>query len=40
MVKDSDKQILDLQQEYKGQLLSVHHPDEPNAPMITLIVGR
>lgn len=24
-------QMLDLQQEYKGQLLSVHHPDAPNA---------
>lgn len=24
-------QMLDLQQEYKGQLLSVHHPDDPNA---------
>ena len=24
-------QMLDLQQEYKGQLLSVHHPDNPNA---------
>jgi hypothetical protein len=25
------QQMLDLQQEYKGQLLSVHHPDDPNA---------
>jgi len=25
------QQILDLQQEYKGQLLSVRHPDDPNA---------
>lgn len=25
------QQLLDLQQEYKGQLLSVHHPDDPNA---------
>lgn len=25
------QQMLDLQQEYKGQLLSVHHPDENNA---------
>lgn len=25
------QQILDLQQEYKGQLLSVHHPDSPDA---------
>lgn len=25
------QQILDLQQEYKGQLLSAHHPDDPNA---------
>lgn len=25
------EQMLDLQQEYKGQLLSVHHPDSPNA---------
>lgn len=25
------QQMLDLQQEYKGQLLSVHHPDVPNA---------
>lgn len=25
------QQMLDLQQEYKGQLLSVHHPDSPNA---------
>lgn len=24
------QQMLDLQQEYKGQLLSVHHPDDPN----------
>ena len=24
-------QMLDLQQEYKGQLLSVKHPDSPNA---------
>lgn len=24
-------QLLDLQQEYKGQLLSVHHPDDANA---------
>lgn len=24
-------QMLDLQQEWKGQLLSVHHPDDPNA---------
>lgn len=24
-------QMLDLQQEHKGQLLSVHHPDDPNA---------
>lgn len=32
--KNADKfrqQLLDLQQEYKGQLLSVHHPDSPNA---------
>lgn len=32
--KNSEKfrqQMLDLQQEYKGQLLSVHHPDDPNA---------
>lgn len=32
--KRTDKfkmQMLDLQQEYKGQLLSVHHPDDPNA---------
>lgn len=25
------QQVLDLQQEYKGQLLSVHHPDDANA---------
>ena len=25
------QQMLDLQQEYKGQLLSVHHPDSPDA---------
>lgn len=25
------QQMLDLQQEWKGQLLSVHHPDDPNA---------
>lgn len=25
------QQMLDLQQEYKGQLLSVHHPDDANA---------
>ena len=25
------QQMLDLQQEYKGQLLSCHHPDDPNA---------
>lgn len=25
------QQMLDLQQEYKGQLLSVHHPDDPQA---------
>lgn len=25
------QQMLDLQQEWKGQLLSVHHPDAPNA---------
>lgn len=25
------QEMLDLQQEYKGQLLSVHHPDDPNA---------
>lgn len=25
------QQMLDLQQEHKGQLLSVHHPDDPNA---------
>jgi hypothetical protein len=25
------QQLLDLQQEYKGQLLSVHHPDDDNA---------
>lgn len=25
------QQVLDLQQEYKGQLLSVSHPDDPNA---------
>lgn len=25
------QQMLDLQQEYKGQLLSVHHPDSPEA---------
>lgn len=25
------EQMLDLQQEWKGQLLSVHHPDDPNA---------
>lgn len=25
------QQLLDLQQEYKGQLLSVHHPDSPDA---------
>lgn len=25
------QQMLDLQQEYKGQLLSVHHPDAPDA---------
>lgn len=25
------QQMLDLQQEYKGQLLSVHHPDDPDA---------
>jgi hypothetical protein len=25
------QQMLDLQQEYKGQTLSVHHPDDPNA---------
>lgn len=25
------EQMLDLQQEHKGQLLSVHHPDDPNA---------
>ncbi len=25
------QQMLDLQQEYKGQLLSVKHPDDPNA---------
>lgn len=25
------EQMLDLQQEYKGQLLSVHHPDSPGA---------
>lgn len=25
------QQMLDLQQEYKGQLLSVRHPDDPNA---------
>lgn len=25
------QQLLDLQQEYKGQLLSVKHPDDPNA---------
>ena len=25
------QQMLDLQQEWKGQLLSVHHPDSPNA---------
>jgi len=33
-IKKSDKfrqQMLDLQQEYKGQLLSVNHPDDPNA---------
>lgn len=32
--READKhrqQMLDLQQEYKGQLLSVHHPDDPNA---------
>lgn len=32
--RESDRfkqQMLDLQQEYKGQLLSVHHPDDPNA---------
>jgi hypothetical protein len=32
--KGSEKfrqQVLDLQQEYKGQLLSVHHPDSPDA---------
>ena len=32
--KESEKfrqQMLDLQQEYRGQLLSVHHPDGPNA---------
>ena len=32
--KEAEKfkqQMLDLQQEYKGQLLSVHHPDDPNA---------
>lgn len=32
--KESEKfrqQMLDLQQEYKGQFLSVHHPDDPNA---------
>lgn len=32
--KKTDKfkqQMLDLQQEYKGQLLSVHHPDDANA---------
>ena len=32
--RESEKfrqQMLDLQQEYKGQLLSVHHPDDPNA---------
>ncbi len=32
--KESEKfrqQMLDLQQEYRGQLLSVHHPDDPNA---------
>lgn len=32
--KESEKfrqQMLDLQQEYKGSLLSVHHPDDPNA---------
>ena len=32
--KKTDKfrqQMLDLQQEYKGQLLSVNHPDDPNA---------
>lgn len=32
--KKTDKfrqQMLDLQQEYKGQLLSVRHPDDPNA---------
>lgn len=26
-----EQEMLDLQQEYKGQLLSVHHPDSPNA---------
>lgn len=25
------QQMLDLQQQWKGQLLSVHHPDDPNA---------
>ncbi len=25
------QQMLDLQQQHKGQLLSVHHPDDPNA---------
>lgn len=25
------QQMLDLQKEYKGELLSVHHPDKPNA---------
>lgn len=25
------QEMLDLQQQYKGQLLSVHHPDDPNA---------
>lgn len=32
--KESEKfrqQMLDLQQEFRGQLLSVHHPDDPNA---------
>lgn len=32
--KEAEKfrqQMLDLQQEYKGQLLSVHHPDSPDA---------
>ena len=28
---DFKQQMLDLQQEYKGQLLSCHHPDDPNA---------